>query len=123
MPHERQQYGQSAESLVVPFLERRGYTIVARNYRTRLGEIDIIARHKGAWVFVEVKARRSKEYGDPKAAITPAKQRKLSMVALTYLKTKGTTQTKARFDVVTVRHIDGQPQVEVIANAFDLAYP
>jgi putative endonuclease len=123
MPHERQQYGQSGESLAVAFLEARGYTIVARNYRNRLGEIDIIARHDGAWVFVEVKARRSDRFGDPKAAITPAKQRKLSMVALAFLKSRGSTQTKARFDVVTVRPVDGRAHVEVIANAFDLAYP
>lgn len=122
MPHERQQYGQSSESLAVEFLERRGYTIVARNYRTRLGEIDIIARHNGAWVFVEVKARRSSRFGDPKAALTPTKQRKLSMAALAFLKSRGSTQTKARFDVVTVRQVEGQPHVEVIANAFDLAY-
>ena len=122
MPHERQQYGQSSESLAVEFLEARGYTIVARNYRTRLGEIDIIARHNGAWVFVEVKARRSSRFGDPKAALTPAKQRKLSMAALVFLKSRGSTQTKARFDVVTVRQVEGRPHVEVIANAFDLAY-
>jgi len=122
MPHERQQYGQSSERLAVEFLERRGYTIVARNYRTRLGEIDIIARHNGAWVFVEVKARRSGRFGDPKAALTPTKQRKISMAALAFLKSRGGTQTKARFDVVTVRQVEGQPHVELIANAFDLAY-
>jgi putative endonuclease len=119
-PHR---YGQSSEELAQVFLQDRGYRIIARNYRNPLGEIDIIAEHKGAIVFVEVKARRSLEYGHPKWALTPAKRRKLSMAALVYLKSRKATQSKARFDVVTVVHTQGLPLIEVIANAFELAYP
>jgi putative endonuclease len=119
-PH---QYGQSSEDVALRFLQRRGYRILARNYRTRMGEIDIVARHKGVIVFVEVKARRSTGYGNPKWALTPSKQRKLSMTALAYLKQQGSTQTRARFDVVTVQQREGRPHIEVITNAFDLAYP
>ncbi|MBR9981915.1 MAG: YraN family protein [Desulfatitalea sp.] len=122
MTDDRHRYGQSGEQLAVAFLEANGYTILERNFRTRLGEIDIIARHKGVLVFVEVKARRSRRHGDPKWALTPAKQRKISMTALVYLKRQGSTQVRARFDVVTVQRIDGRPQVELIRNAFDLAY-
>jgi putative endonuclease len=122
MTDDRHSYGQSGEQLAVAFLEANGYTILERNFRTRLGEIDIIARHKGVLVFVEVKARRSRRHGDPKWALTPAKQRKISMTALVYLKRQGSTQVRARFDVVTVQRIDGRPQVELIRNAFELAY-
>ncbi len=123
MADDRKKYGDSSEDTAARLLRRKGYKILERNFRTRLGEIDIIAKHKGAVVFVEVKARRSGAYGNPKGAVTPAKQRRISKVALTYLKMNGSTRTKARFDVVTVRHSQGQPEVEIIPNAFELAYP
>ncbi len=122
MVNERQRFGQESEQMVAAFLKRNGYRILERNYRTQLGEIDIIAKHKGALVFVEVKARRSNSYGNPKRAITPAKQRKLSMAALVYLKANSAMDQRARFDVVTVQRIAGRPEIEVIRNAFDLAY-
>jgi putative endonuclease len=122
MTDDRHQYGHSGEETAVRHLQAQGYTILERNYRTRLGEIDIVARHEGVLVFVEVKARRSKSHGDPKWAITAAKRRKISMVALTYLKAHGGTRTRARFDVVTVQPADGRPNIEVIRNAFELAY-
>ena len=120
---DRKRFGQKSEDAIARFLRRNGYKILERNYRTPLGEIDIIAKHNKALVFVEVKARRSANYGDPKWAITPAKQRKISMVALAYLKQYGSSATKARFDVVTVLHTNETPHIEVIANAFELAYP
>jgi putative endonuclease len=120
---DQRQFGRDSESLAVRHLKKRGYKIVQRNFRTRLGEIDIIARHRGVMVFVEVKARRSDRYGDPRWALTPAKRRKISMVALEYLKKHGTTQTKARFDVVTVQAKTDPPRIEVIPNAFELNYP
>jgi len=123
MSDDRRQYGQSGEAVAVRHLERQGYTILERNYRTRLGEIDIIAEDGGVLVFVEVKARRSWRHGNPKYALTPAKQRKISMAALIYLKAHGgTTRTRARFDVVTVQQVNGPPEVAVIRNAFELAY-
>jgi putative endonuclease len=122
MTDDRHQYGQSSEERAARHLQAQGYTILERNFRTRLGEIDIVARHEGVLVFVEVKARRSKRHGDPKWALTAAKRRKISMVALTYLKAHGGTQTRARFDVVTVQPADGRPDIEVIRNAFELAY-
>jgi putative endonuclease len=123
MTDDRKTLGQECETAAAHFLRRKGYKIIHRNFRNSLGEIDIVARHKGVLVFVEVKARRSLDYGHPKWAITPAKQRKLSQVALAYLKSQGSTQTKARFDVVTVVSAAQGPNIEVIANAFELAYP
>jgi len=118
----RQQYGAQSESLAARLLKQRGYTILETNYRTPLGEIDIIARDRDTIVFVEVKARRSLGFGGPKWAVTPKKQRKISMVALYYLKTTRQSHAKARFDVVAIRSLAEPPQVEIIRNAFDLLY-
>jgi putative endonuclease len=123
MPPYKQSLGRGGEDLAVKHLQGLGYQILERNHRSRLGEIDIIARHRDALVFVEVKARRSERYGNPKLALTPAKRRQISMVALAYLKRCGQSDAKARFDLVTVQERDGRQQIEVITNAFDLAYP
>jgi len=114
--------GMAGEALAVQILKRNGYKILERNYRSSLGEIDIIALEGGTVAFVEVKARRTDRYGPPKTAVTPEKQRKISMVALGYLKQTGQGDRKARFDVVAIRLIPGRPEVEIIKNAFDLAY-
>lgn len=123
MADERKQFGQSGESLAVRHLQRAGYRILERNYRTKLGEIDIIAKDHDTIVFVEVKTRRSDHFGNPKWAVTPKKQRKISMVALFYLKSTQQSQAKARFDVVTISPMLENTGIEIIKNAFELAYP
>ncbi|MEJ2154560.1 MAG: YraN family protein [Desulfobacteraceae bacterium] len=122
MADNRQQFGKMGEELAVAHLRKKGYKVIQRNYRTRIGEIDIIARYKGRIVFVEVKTRRSGSYGNPKFAVTPKKQRRISMVALEYLKKHHSMQTPARFDVVTVNTEDEGNTVDIIPNAFELAY-
>jgi putative endonuclease len=114
--------GREGEQLAVSHLKRLGYRIVCRNYRCPLGEIDIIARHRGALVFVEVKSRKSETFGSPKLAIHPAKQHKLSQVAWHYLQKHDLTETSARFDVVTVSDIKGSTRFEIIENAFESTY-
>jgi len=114
--------GDMGESLAVTFLKKNGYEIVEQNYRSALGEIDVIARDGGVLVFVEVKARRTDRYGGPKWAVTPQKKRKISMLALEYLKKTGQMDTDARFDVVAIRLFPNQAGVEIIKNAFELAY-
>ena len=105
------------------YLKKRGYRILQQNYRNRLGEIDIIAKEKNVIVFIEVKAKRSNFFGHPKYAVTPKKQKKISMVALSYLKQTKQMQTSARFDVVTVQFSHQNCEIELIKNAFELAYP
>lgn len=123
MTADRSRYGLGGEERAAAYLQGLGYKIIERNFRTRRGEIDIIARHEGSLVFIEVKTRRTQRFGDAKWALTAAKQKKISMVALEYLKKNhGTTRIKARFDVVTIQETAGQPMVEVIPNAFELAY-
>jgi len=114
--------GLEGEKLAVRHLKRLGYRIVCRNYRSPLGEIDIIARHRGVLVFVEVKSRSTESFGSPKLALTPAKQRKLSQVAWHYLQQHNLTEASARFDVVTISRMQGSPHLEVIENAFDSTY-
>ena len=109
----------------IPFLDylkKNGYRILEQNYRNKLGEIDIVAKHRGTLVFVEVKARKSAHYGSPKYAVTAAKRRKISMVALSYLKATKQSHVKARFDVVAVIAENENPRIDIIKNAFELAY-
>jgi putative endonuclease len=119
---DRRHTGESGESLAVKLLKRNGYKIIEQNYRCELGEIDIIAEDDGVLTFVEVKARRTDKFEEPKSAVTPQKQRKISMVALEYLKETEQMDKNARFDVVAILLLPGHPDVQIIKNAFDLAY-
>jgi len=121
MLNNRQIFGQAGESLAVKSLKSEGYTILEQNYRTPMGEIDIIAMEKGVIVFVEVKARQTSGFGNAKYAVTPVKQKKISMAALAYLKKKGQLHKKARFDVVAIHLQSGNANLEIIRNAFELA--
>ncbi len=120
MTKKRQSLGREGEQLAKEFLENRNYIIVEQNYRTRLGEIDLIARHGKTLVFIEVKARQTLSHGHPFEAITRRKQQQMSQVALEYLNRKGEQETIARFDVVGVLYDSGEPKIELITNAFEL---
>ncbi len=122
MPNQPQKAGAKGESLAAWYLKKNGYKIIEQNYRTPLGEIDIIAKEKKTIVFVEVKLRRSVRYGNPKWAVTRQKQRKISMVALQYLKSTRQMDAGARFDVVAVTANRDEPRIEIVKNAFELAY-
>jgi putative endonuclease len=122
MPRRHQRYGRKCEEIAARHLENNGYRILEKNYRTSRGEIDIIARDNDFIVFVEVKARQTDRYGNPKAAVTSDKQRKISMVALHYLKSTGQLTNRARFDVVAVHPPDSCQGIEIVKNAFDLCY-
>jgi putative endonuclease len=123
MVDERKQFGLTGEALAETYLKQAGYRILERNYRTKLGEIDIIAKDHDTIVFIEVKTRRSEHYGSPKWAVTPKKQRKISMVALLYLKSTRQSRARARFDVVSIGLLEENTRIELIKNAFELAYP
>jgi putative endonuclease len=122
MATESQKFGRLGESLAIAHLKKNGYPILDRNYRNCFGEIDVIARQGETIVFVEVKSRSSDRFGPSKAAVDRTKQQKISRVALGYLKEKRQTGKKARFDVVCVDAGQKHCQVEIIANAFALAY-
>jgi putative endonuclease len=121
MQTQEQQFGIDSESLAVDYLKEHGYKIIERNYRTKIGEIDIIAKDRDTIVFIEVKARKSKAY-NPKEAITKSKKRKISMTALYYLKATRQINVRARFDVVSIGFENKTETVEIVKNAFELAY-
>ena len=114
--------GRRGENLAFELLKKKGYKVLERNFKTPLGEIDIIARDKKTLVFVEVKTRLSSDFGTAKWAVGPRKQRKLSMVALDYLKRLSLLDQPARFDVVAIDLDQGEAKIELFRNAFDLAY-
>ena len=113
--------GKQGEELVVFFLKENGYHILHTNYRTRMGEVDIIAKDEDVWCFIEVKTRLSDHYGDGLEAMTPFKQRTMIKLALSYLTENNLLDEYARFDVVAVSgNPDGAPKLEIIKNAFEL---
>jgi putative endonuclease len=116
----RQLLGQTGEDLACLELRRRGYEILARRYRTRFGEIDIIARDKGVTVFVEVKARMGSRFGQSAAAVTALKQRRVGRMARDYLARRRLLDSPCRFDVVALDIDDGLTRVTVYADAFCL---
>ena len=122
MLNVRQKFGKFGENLAARHLKKQGYKIVCKNYRTKLGEIDIIAKQDDTIVFVEVKSRRTSTFGHPKHAITKKKQQQISKTALYYLKETNQSNVCARFDVVTVNSVNKKPDVEIIKNAFELAW-
>ena len=115
----RQILGKSGEDLACVELERRGYAILERRYRTRFGEIDIIARDRETIVFVEVKARIGNEFGGAAAAITAWKQRRVVQMAVDYLARRRLHNCPCRFDVVAVDFDSDRAVVTVYPNAFD----
>jgi putative endonuclease len=117
---ERDREGRLGERLARWRLILSGYRIIETNYRTRYGEIDIVAGHRGDLVFVEVKTKRSKDYGPPEEAVNEKKQQKIAQVALMYLTERcGGEDTACRFDVVTVDLSGTLPRIRVIPNAFE----
>ena len=119
MTKDRIRTGREGEAIAARYLENEGYRIVERNYRCVFGEMDIIARDGRTCVFVEVKSRKSERFGDPGLAVDRRKQRKMSAVAMCYLKEKRLLGSPSRFDVVAVRFFPQRSRVELIRNAFD----
>lgn len=113
--------GERGERLAERFLRRLGYHIVDRHVRGRLGEIDLIAVDQRTVVFVEVKTRRSHRKGTPAEAVDAAKQRRLTRLALVWLKRHHLLRNAARFDIVAITWPDDlrRPTIEHFRNAFE----
>ena len=115
-------FGDRGERAAARFLKRQGMRIIARQHRSRLGEIDLIALDAGRVVFIEVKTRRSDAAGRPEEAVNRAKQRKLTRLALEYLKRRRWLgKRSARFDVVAVTWPADRAEPEIVhyRNAFE----
>lgn len=114
--------GRAAEDAALGFLESQGCVLLHRNYRCRLGEIDLVMRDGGSLVFVEVRARESEAYGGAAASIGHAKQRRLAAAARHFLMTHPREAAlPARFDVVAISGPGGENSPHWIRAAFDCA--
>ena len=107
--------GEPAENLAAAFLEREGLRILERNYRCKLGEIDLVAKSGATVVFVEVRARASEAFGGAAGSITAAKRKRLVAAARHYL-ARHRADSACRFDVVLVR--GAERRIEWVAGAF-----
>lgn len=115
----RQLIGKKGEELACKELLRRGHTILARRYRTRFGEIDIVSEVDGLIVFVEVKARSSNRYGEAADQIPVWKQRRIAAMALDYLSFADRLNDECRFDVVAIDGVGTVGErIRVIEGAF-----
>jgi putative endonuclease len=117
----RRELGQRGEAVAEAFLRERRYTIVARNYRCRAGEIDLVALDGPVLVFVEVRSRRGVSAGTPLESVDGRKQTRVARVAQHFLCTRGWTDRDARFDVIGIRFDAEPPAVEHVRGAFELA--
>lgn len=111
----RRSIGFDYEKIAGKYLAEHGYEILEYNFYSRNGEIDIIAKHEGYLVFVEVKYRENDSKGDPLEAVTLQKQRTISRCALYYMSKKGMQDVSVRFDVVGILGDD----IQIVQNAFE----
>ena len=119
----RQSLGMRGEDLACEELEKRGYVILDRRFRTRCGELDIVARDAGVLVFVEVKARSSSSFGTPLESVTWKKRQRLSQMAAAYLCHKRLAGIACRFDVISINERQGVQTIELVRSAFDIQAP
>ena len=108
--------GAEGETLAVKHLEKLGYRILETNLVTRYGEIDVVAKDRGDLAFVEVKLRKTEEFGIPAAAVNLRKQSKIVRSALSYVKAKRLCGENLRFDVLAIGPEPGK--IELIKDAF-----
>jgi putative endonuclease len=102
MPDRRRSLGDFGERVAVAHLEANGYRILDRNFRTREGEIDIVAEKEGCVAFVEVRARRGERMGSAAESVTPRKRERLLALAQAYAQAHDTLPERQRIDVITV---------------------
>jgi putative endonuclease len=120
MTRETQDLGAAGECAAVRYLVKQGMAMLDRNWRGASGEVDVIARDGDALVFVEVKTRRSRRFGQPVEAIVPAKVRRMRRLAAQWLAVSRVRPREVRFDVVSVLpQRDGEPpRIEHLRAAF-----
>jgi putative endonuclease len=121
MSEHRKSLGKKGEELAASYLQKRQkYQILQRNYRCVFGEVDIVAKDRDVLTFIEVRTRKSEDYGNPKESITKRKQDQLSKVALEFINKYDAHHMKARFDVVAVYLLPQTERIELIKDAFEL---
>jgi len=118
---KRRETGLTGERVACDFLEKNGYHVIETNYRCPGGEIDIIARQENTLVFIEVRTKKSVQFGSPEESITPAKMARLRTVAAHYGQNRSNLPTLWRIDVVAIQmdRKDRVTRIEIIENAVD----
>ena len=118
---KRRHTGILGEKLAKDFLKKKGYRIKETNYRCPEGEIDIIAKHKDSLVFIEVRTKKSREFGSPEESITPTKMERLRSVASHYQQTHNNLPSLCRIDVVVIEldRKNKPRRIELIENAVE----
>ena len=116
----RSPLGERGEMAACSFLKEHGYEILEKNYKCKIGEIDVIARRKGRIAFIEIKTRTGAQFGTPQEAVDLRKQEKIFKVAQWYMKEKFLLKTPVAFDVVAVFWQAGRaPEMRLLADAFE----
>jgi len=119
---DNKEFGKRGEELAAKHLKGLGYRILEMNYRTSVGEVDIIAEDGGVTVFVEVKSRRDMSFGAPELSVNYHKMRQIQKAALSYIARTRKHNVPCRFDVVSVSAFAGdEPRVDVIKDAFEMS--
>ena len=111
MPSERTRLGNQGEEMAAQYLLAEGLEVLERNFRTRYGEVDLVARDGPAIVFVEVRTRRSATFGTPEESVTVRKRQKVVLAAQQYLQDHGLDQAEWRVDVVAIRLGGSEPTI------------
>ncbi|MDM8532264.1 YraN family protein [Anaerolineales bacterium HSG25] len=115
---QRKKTGNQGESIAVEYLIQQGFSIIERNWRCAIGEVDIVAQQAEVLVFVEVRTRHGQKYGRATESITPTKQQRLIALAETYLQQHEDYADSAwRIDVVAIQLGRHAPQIEHVENA------
>jgi putative endonuclease len=116
---DRKILGSWGEQVAAEYLQSLGYEVICRNYRCYYGELDLVCRLQTIWCFVEVKTRKSMQYGDGLQAITPTKQKHLRSAARYFLCQRNLVDVAARFDVVAIKYISKtEYEISLVQNAF-----
>jgi putative endonuclease len=113
--------GKKAEDLAITFLQKQGLLLLTRNYRCKLGEIDLIMKERSCLVFVEVRFRNNRTYGMSIETISISKQKRMIHTALYFLKSHHLLdKIPCRFDVVAIQKMEGKNTIEWVKNAFNI---
>ena len=110
--------GKKGEDLARVYLESLGYKVIDQNYKNNIGEIDLIAKDRSVYCFIEVKTRLSNKCGDGLEAVTLSKQKKIQRVAQKFIQDYNILDEYGRFDVVGIDMEKEPPRINLIKNAF-----
>lgn len=112
-------WGKEGEEIALTYIRGKGYKILEQNFKCKIGEIDIVSIDKNTLVFIEVKLRKTADFGYPMEAVTRKKQDKIRQVASYYLSYRDYSRYSIRFDVISIiKKPGGNPEITHLENCF-----